>query len=152
MHWSANGSAPKPPKSIKTRLQLGGRPYMTVPMYREHDFAISRPTYEWTVRAISILKKRLGVNITLHHREGQIEAGQILLFNHFARFETFIPQYLIFEQTKAFCRSIASHELFRGDTVFSKYLRGVGAVPNTFPRLLPFLAEEILRGRKVTDN
>ena len=115
----------------------------------EHDFRINRSTYEWSVRAFSILRKRLGVSITLRHGEGQLAAGQILLFNHFARFETFIPQYLIFEQTKALCRSIATPELFRGGDVFSNYLRDVGAVPNTHPRLLPFLAEEILRGRKV---
>ena len=88
---------------------------MTVPMYREHDFAINRPTYEWTVRTISTLKKHLGVNITLHHREGQLEAGQILLFNHFARFETIIPQYLIHQATGAYCRCVATRELFAGN-------------------------------------
>ncbi len=33
-------------------------------MDTENDLEISRPAYEWTGRAISILKKRLGVNIT----------------------------------------------------------------------------------------
>ena len=33
----------------------------------------------------------LKVNVDLHHSEGQIDEGEIFLFNHFARFETFIP-------------------------------------------------------------
>ncbi len=98
---------------------------------------------------MSILRQRLRVNVRLHHQEGQLEAGQIFLFNHFARFETFIPQYLIYQHTGAYSRSIASADLFSGDDAFANYLMKVGAVPNNYPRLLPFLAEEILRGRKV---
>lgn len=110
---------------------------------------ISPSTYEWSVRAITTIKKLLKVNIKLHHSEGQIANGQIFLFNHFARFETFIPQYLIYQETGAYCRSIASSEFFKEGDVFSNYLLSLGAVPNKHPRLLPFLAEEILRGRKV---
>lgn len=110
---------------------------------------INPSTYEWSVRAFTTIKKLLKVNIKLHHSEGQIANGQIFLFNHFARFETFIPQYLIYHETGAYCRSIASHEFFKEGDTFSNYLLGLGAVPNTHPRLLPFLAEEILRGRKV---
>ncbi len=110
---------------------------------------ISESACRWTVRAMSILRRHLGVNVRLHHREGQLETGQIFLFNHFARFETFIPQYLIYQQTGAYSRSIAAAELFAADAAFANYLMKVGAVPNNHPRLLPFLAEEILRGRKV---
>lgn len=98
---------------------------------------------------MSSLRRRLGVNVRLHYREGQLEAGQIFLFNHFARFETFIPQYLIYQQTGAYSRSIAAADLFAADDAFASYLMKVGAVPNNYPRLLPFLAEEIMRGRKV---
>ncbi len=112
------------------------------------DFEI-KPTYDWGVRAFSVVKNRLGVNIRFHHDEGQIESGQIFLFNHFARFETVIPQYLIHRQTGAYCRCVATHELFKGSDSFTKLLLGVGAVPNNMPGLLPFLAAEILRGRKV---
>ena len=98
---------------------------------------------------MSALRRRLGVNVRLHYREGQLEAGQIFLFNHFARFETFIPQYLIYQQTGAYSRSIAAADLFSADDAFANYLMKVGAVPNNYARLLPFLAEEILRGRKV---
>ena len=115
----------------------------------ERDFAINERACEWTVRAISALKARLKLNIKIHHKEGDLTSGEIFLFNHFARFETFIPQYLINAETGAYCRSIASSEFFDEDNTFSRYLLGLGAVPNTYPRLLPFLAEEILKGRKV---
>jgi len=116
---------------------------------KEKQFEIDPKTYEWTIKAFSTLKTRLGVLIRLHQKEGQIQSGQIFLFNHFARFETFIPQYLIYEETGAFSRGLASSEFFRGDDFFSNFLRSVGAVPNRFPGLLPFLAKEILHGRKI---
>ena len=112
------------------------------------DLEINQATYEWTVRIFTILKKVLRVNLKLHHK-GQVETGEIFLFNHFARFETFIPQYLIYQETGALCRSVAASDFFVGGSAFSNYLLKVGAVPTDHPRLLPFLAEEILRGRKV---
>ena len=60
-----------------------------------NDYRISNTAYQWSVRTFSIVKRLLSVNIKLHHDEGQVDAGDIFLFNHFARFETFIPQYLI---------------------------------------------------------
>ncbi|MDH3469622.1 MAG: 1-acyl-sn-glycerol-3-phosphate acyltransferase, partial [Gammaproteobacteria bacterium] len=98
---------------------------------------------------MTVLKTRLKVNIKLHHRDNLIRDGHIFLFNHFARFETFIPQYLIYLETGAFCRSIAAKEFFKDDDRFGKYLRSLGGIPNDYERILPFLAEEILRGRKV---
>jgi esterase/lipase len=109
---------------------------------------INPSTYEWSVRIVTILKKILRLNLKLHHK-GQVDAGDIFLFNHFARFETFIPQYLIYQETGALCRSLASKDFFVEGSAFSNYLLNVGTVPNDHPRLLPFLAEEILRGRKV---
>ena len=44
---------------------------------------------------------------------------------------------------------MASSDFFLEPSAFSNYLLNVGAVPNDHPRLLPFLAEEVLRGRKV---
>ena len=69
----------------------------------------------------------LGVNVTLHHDAGQLESGDIFLFNHFARFETFIPQFFIYEQLGAYSRAIASSEFFESDDALSSYLRAVGA-------------------------
>jgi esterase/lipase/1-acyl-sn-glycerol-3-phosphate acyltransferase len=116
---------------------------------KEKQFDIDPTNYAWTIKAFSTLKSRLGVKIRLHQKEGLIEAGQIFLFNHFARFETFIPQYLIYQESGAYSRGLASAEFFRGDDFFSNFLRSVGAVPNRFPGLLPFLAKEILHGRKM---
>ncbi len=113
------------------------------------DYAINRPTCEWTVRILGALQRRLRLEIHLHQRENYLASGEIFLFNHFARFETFIPQYLIYQETKAFCRSVAAAEFFKGNDTLANYLIGLGALPNDHPRLLPFLAEEILRGRKV---
>ena len=89
------------------------------------------------------------MNIEVHAETGMIETGQIFLFNHFARFETIIPQYFIYQATGAYCRCVATHELFEGNERLAKLLWSVGAVPNNHPGLLAFLAAEILRGRKV---
>jgi len=113
------------------------------------QYEISAATYEWTSRLFTLLRKVLAVNLELHHREAQIADGDIFLFNHFARFETFIPQYLIYMESGSYCRSIAGAEFFVEGDAFSNYLIRVGAVPDDLPDLLPFLAKEILRGRKV---
>lgn len=115
----------------------------------DHDLEVRRSTYERSVHVFKILEKILKVNIKLHQSADQINEGEIFLFNHFARFETFIPQYLIYTETGALSRSVAANEFFiKGDT-FSNYLLNAGAVPRNLPDLLPFLATEILRGRKV---
>jgi acyl-CoA synthetase (AMP-forming)/AMP-acid ligase II/esterase/lipase len=115
----------------------------------ESDLKISEQACDWTVRAMSTLRRRLSINIKTHHKEGQLQDGQIFLFNHFARFETFVTNYVIFKETGNYCRSVATHELFANDNPFGRYLQSLGAVPNNYLRLLPFLAEEILKGRKV---
>ena len=115
----------------------------------ERDFTISEQACDWTVRAISALRAGLSLNIIMHHEVGQLESGEIFLFNHFARFETFIPNYIIFQESGAYCRSVASGEFFEEDNAFGRYLLSLGTVPNNYRRLLPFLAEEILKGRKV---
>ncbi|MFT5447949.1 MAG: esterase/lipase [Gammaproteobacteria bacterium] len=112
------------------------------------QLAISDSRYRWTARLFTMLERLLSVNLKLHG-EDQIETGQIFLFNHFARFETFIPQYFIYRESGAYTRSIASSEFFAQDDPFSDYLLSVGAVPNRLPGLLPFLAGEVLKGRKV---
>ncbi len=113
------------------------------------DMPIHPTTYRWTGRFMRFLRRVLGVNIRLHHDEGQVEDGEIFVFNHFARFETFIPQYLFWEHCGVECRSIADHALFHAGDRFSNFLQSVGAVPNNHPQLLSFLAAEVLRGRKL---
>lgn len=94
------------------------------------------------------MRKLLGVKMKLH-ADTQVTQGEIFLFNHFSRFETFIPQYLIFEQTGAFSCAIASGEFFKEDNVLSRYLKNVGVYPHNHPHLFPLLAAQILRGRKI---
>ena len=114
---------------------------------------INTRVYDFCVRAFGTTKKLLKLNIKLH-QEGNgendpVHQGDIFLFNHFARFETFIPQVLIKEATGAYCRSVASAEFFEGDERFSQFLYSIGVVPNDLPDLFPFLAHEILHGRKL---
>ena len=115
----------------------------------DHDLEVRRSTYERSVKVFKVLEKVLKVNIKLHQSSDQINQGEIFLFNHFARFETFIPQYLIYSETGALSRSVAADEFFLKGDAFSNYLLNAGAVPRNLPDLLPFLAAEILRGRKV---
>lgn len=115
-----------------------------------HDeYALSDSAYRWSVRLFSTLTRLLKVQIRLHGDRDQLRSGQIFVFNHFSRFETLVPQYLIHRETGAYSRAIASHEFFAGDDLLSRYLRSVGAVPNNLPGLLPFLAAELLAGRKL---
>ena len=117
------------------------------------DLVISTRTYDWCVKAFRTTRKLLKLNIKLHEEEedgvSPVKTGDIFLFNHFARFETFIPQYLIHEATGAYCRSVASSEFFDGDERFSQFLYSVGVVPNELPELFPFLVKEILHDRKL---
>ena len=113
------------------------------------NFEIHDPTYLWSIRIFRVLRKMLGINLRLHQADATMDDGDILVFNHFARFETFIPQFFVYEETGAKCRSIAAAELVSGDDALPTFLRRVGAVSNTMPGLLPFLAAEVLRGRKV---
>ncbi len=118
-------------------------------MTDEEKFAINEGSYDRIVRSFEIVRKRLGLNIMVHHDDGQMKRGQIFLFNHFARFETVIPAFLLHQATGAYCRTIADNALFKNSEGFGKFLRSVGAMPNNQTGLLAFLAAEILRGRKV---
>jgi 1-acyl-sn-glycerol-3-phosphate acyltransferase len=87
------------------------------------EFLINKALYQWCVRAFSVLRRRLGINIAVHAEDGLIDTGQIFLFNHFARFETIIPQYFVYQATGAYCRCVATHELFGGNDRFARFLR-----------------------------
>ncbi len=109
--------------------------------------------YDWVARAFRVTRRLLKLEMRLHNDSATetahlIRRGDIFLFNHFARFETFIPQYLMYEQAGVYCRSIAAPEFF-DDERFGAFLRSLGVVPNTLPGLFPFLAREILHGRKL---
>lgn len=116
-------------------------------MITHEDLTISEKNYKRTRLALDILRRFLKVNIKVHDLTDQFGKGDIFLFNHFARFETFIPQYLIFEQAGKMSRSLAAPELFK-DTTFGKYLMSIGAVPTNLPDVIHFLACELNRGYK----
>ena len=89
---------------------------------------LNQQTYDWCARAFEQLSKLLGVRIRMTHEQQQLEHGEIFLFNHFARMETFIPQYLIYQQGGHYCRSVASAEFFKRDDRFARLLRDLGVV------------------------
>lgn len=104
--------------------------------------------YKHSVMLFSAVKKLLSVNIELFADEQALQ-GDIFLFNHFSRFETFIPQFLLYEKTGAFSCAVASGEFFDEANFLSNYLKEVGVFPHNHPRLFAMLAGQILRGRKV---
>ncbi|MGR8921889.1 MAG: alpha/beta fold hydrolase [Gammaproteobacteria bacterium] len=115
----------------------------------DHYFDLNPQVYDWCARAFDQVRKVLGVRIKMHYEHGQIDEGDIFLFNHFARFETFIPQYLIYQEDGAYCRSVAAAAFFKGNDRFAAALRDLGVVPNDHPRLMELLASDVLRGRKI---
>ena len=115
----------------------------------KESLEISPDTYRWCGKAINTVEERLGLKIRVHHDGDLFEQGDIFLFNHFARFETIIPPYIIYKKTGAYCRSVADSAIFTAGDTFAKFLKSIGVVPNNTPGLLPFLAAEILRGRKI---
>jgi esterase/lipase len=116
--------------------------------YPETWSDIDKTLYNRSVRVFNTVKKVLSVKLTLH-ADTQAMQGDIFLFNHFSRFETFIPQFLIYEQTGAYSCAIASGEFFEQDNVMSRYLQHVGVFPHDHDRLFPLLTSQILRGHKV---
>jgi esterase/lipase len=114
-----------------------------------HDWPdIDTKLYNRSVKLFNAVKNVLSVKLDLHAEQQALE-GDIFLFNHFSRFETFIPQFLIYEKTGAYSCSIASGEFFKEDNVLSRYLQHVGVFPHSHDRLFALLAGQILRGRKV---
>jgi len=87
----------------------------------------------------------LGVKIKLH-ADTQIQQGDIFLFNHFSRFETFIPQFLIYEQTGAYSCVIAAGEFFSEATVLANYLK-----KSAFSRMIMSVCFRCLRRKSCAD-
>lgn len=105
-------------------------------------------TYDWSIRVIRSLTKMLKVKMKLHANQQALQ-GDIFLCNHFSRFETFIPQFLIYEETGEYCCAIAASEFFKNDTVFSSYLNNIGVIPHDHQNLFANLARQVFLGRKI---
>lgn len=91
----------------------------------------------------------IGMDLSLAGHPRSLRNGQIFLFNHFTRFETTIPPYMLYHHTGAICRSVAHSGLFDVHRALTRFLWDGGCLPSKMPGLLPYLAAEILRGRKV---
>lgn len=114
-----------------------------------HDWPdIDVALYNRSVKLFSAVKHLLNVKIELY-ADTQTLQGDIFLFNHFSRFETFIPQFLIFDKTGAYSCAIAAGKFFSEENILSNYLQHVGVYPHDHPRLFAMLVGQILRGRKV---
>lgn len=121
---------------------------LTARQYPDTWGDIDKTLYNRSVRVFDTVRKVLSVKLKLH-AETHVLQGDIFLFNHFSRFETFIPQFLIYEQTGAYSCAIASGEFFQQDNVMARYLKHVGVFPHDHDRLFSLLTSQILRGRKV---
>lgn len=114
----------------------------------DEKLTIHVKTYLRTARIIDFITRFSKINIRLHETNDIIEKGNIFLFNHFSRFETFIPQYLFLKKSKVFCRSIAFADFF-DEGMLGHYLLSIGAIPHTYPNIFNFLTREINRGIKI---
>jgi alpha-beta hydrolase superfamily lysophospholipase/1-acyl-sn-glycerol-3-phosphate acyltransferase len=91
----------------------------------------------------------IGMRLRVRGQTENLRSGEIFLFNHFTRIETTVPPFLLWRETGAFARSVTHHGLYHVHKVFRKFLLDTGCVPSDLPNLLPYLAAEVLRGRKV---
>jgi esterase/lipase len=112
-------------------------------------FSINHKTYKWTYKAMEVLFDFLKLNIHVHGDETIWNEGHIFLFNHFARFEAIIPQYIIYQKTQHYSHSIATKELFSKGSLFSKYLKNLGGIPNDAENLLYQVSKNILNNHKL---
>lgn len=113
------------------------------------DYTLREAAFARHMRMVQLLGH--GTDITVKVREdGEgMAAGDIFLFNHFTRFETLVLPGIIYRKTGKMVRSVAHSGLFRVNEIMARTMRQAGGLPHDMARLLPFLTEEILRGRKV---
>ena len=130
-----------------TNLTKGNSP--TSNTEPSEDYPIDPDVFKWTYQALNVLFKFLKLNIVNHGNDEDWNNGQIFLFNHFARFEAIIPQYIIYEKSNHLSRSIASKELFSGDELISRYLLNLGGIPNDIDHLMYVVSKDILNNYKL---
>jgi esterase/lipase/1-acyl-sn-glycerol-3-phosphate acyltransferase len=116
-------------------------------MTKDYDYTINASVYQRIFTLFKFLEGRIGLNIKVHGSEELLKQGQLFVFNHFARFETAIPLYVLHKYANAHCRSVAHNTLFANEA-FGNFLRSMGAIEHNKPNLLAFVAAEMLRGNK----
>lgn len=109
---------------------------------------IDERTYDWSINIVRSVLKMLQVKVKLH-ADQQVLNGDIFLCNHFSRFETLIPQFLIYEETGAYSCAIASSEFFKEGSLLTDYLNNIGVIPHDHQNLFSSLARQVFLGKKV---
>ncbi len=117
-------------------------------MFNPEDFKINEQRYRLTYSALKLLIKLSPLKVNIHNLEDQGRKGSIFLFNHFTRFETFIPQYILYGKEEAFCRAVADSSLF-DEGKLGDYLRSVGAIPDNLHNMMDYMVDEINAGHKL---
>lgn len=125
---------------------LAGKLRLT--MFDPKEYEINEQSYRLTYAALNMLLKISPLKVNIHNLGNKAKSGTIFLFNHYTRFETFIPQYLLYDKAKVFCRSVADHSLFT-ESLLGNYLKSVGAIPDNLENMMDFMVDEINRGRKL---
>ncbi len=106
-------------------------------------------TYGRWMRVAGAAASLIGMQLRLRGQASSLKGGEIFLFNHFTRLETSVPPYLLWRETGAFARSVTHHGLYHVHPWLRRFLLDTGCVPSNLPNLLPYLAAEVLRGRKI---
>ncbi|PIZ30527.1 MAG: hypothetical protein COY40_04395 [Alphaproteobacteria bacterium CG_4_10_14_0_8_um_filter_53_9] len=105
--------------------------------------------YGRIMRFFGKLVVRFGLTIRLHGDEKLLEEGDIFLFNHFTRLETLLPPLIWYQKRKILSHSVAHAELFEIHPRLTRLFEDTGTLPTNMPGLMPYLAAQILRGRKM---
>lgn len=118
-------------------------------MFDPKEYEINEQRYRFTYTALKLLLKFSPLKLNIHNLDDRTTRGSIFLFNHFTRFETFIPQYLLHDVAKIYCRSVADHQLFKEGDLLGDYLKSVGAIPNNLHNIMDYMVDEINAGHKL---
>ena len=117
-------------------------------MFKPEDYKINEQRYRLTSSAIKLMVKISPLKLNIHNLGDKGKTGSIFLFNHFTRFETFIPQYILYDKEQAFCRAVADAPLFK-DGALGDYLKSVGAIPSDLHNIMDYMVDESNEGRKL---
>jgi len=110
---------------------------------------LSQHTYRRWMHIATLAAKMIGVQLRVHGQRDNLAPGEIFLFNHFTRLETAVPPLLLWQECGALTRSVTHHSLYHVHPWLRRFLMDTACVPSDLPNLLPYLAAEILRGRKI---
>lgn len=117
-------------------------------MFDPENYEFNEQRYRLTYNVIKLLLKISPLSVNVHGLGDKAGKSGIFLFNHFTRFETFIPQYILYDAGRMLCRAVADYKLFEDD-LLGDYLRSVGAMPNNLKNIMDFMVGEINEGKSL---